>query len=143
MFSDFLNSFLYRNKHHIFYLMILLNIDFDWSAIDIFFKFQANLMKNSNPSSNESDSSRKIPQMEKLTDKTTRMLLSVLLLFLVVELPQGVLTLLSAIHGKNFFEWVSRVIPMEVLLRRRCCVWCSTEAVTLHNPSTSVATWRW
>ncbi|KAF2368240.1 7TM GPCR serpentine receptor class w (Srw) [Trinorchestia longiramus] len=68
---------------------------------------KANLFKmSSTPPSNESEGqvSRKIPHMEKLTEKTTRMLLAVLLLFLVVELPQSILTLLTALQGYEFFE---------------------------------------
>lgn len=41
---------------------------------------------------------------EKQTDRTTRMLLAVLLLFLLTEFPQGILGLLSAIFGKPFFK---------------------------------------
>lgn len=37
------------------------------------------------------------------TDRTTRMLLAVLLLFLTTEFPQGILGLLSALLGYNFF----------------------------------------
>ncbi|XP_050093964.1 G-protein coupled receptor dmsr-1-like [Anopheles aquasalis] len=40
---------------------------------------------------------------EKQTDRTTRMLLAVLLLFLITEFPQGILGLLSAILDKSFF----------------------------------------
>ncbi|XP_062550972.1 G-protein coupled receptor dmsr-1-like [Armigeres subalbatus] len=40
---------------------------------------------------------------EKQTDRTTRMLLAVLLLFLITEFPQGILGLLSALLGKHFF----------------------------------------
>ena len=49
------------------------------------------------------ESDRKLPRMEKLTEKTTRMLLTVLLLFLATEMPQGVLALLSGIYGGSFF----------------------------------------
>lgn len=38
----------------------------------------------------------KISDKEKQTDRTTRMLLAVLLLFLITELPQAILGLLSA-----------------------------------------------
>ncbi|KAG7202532.1 hypothetical protein KM043_009732 [Ampulex compressa] len=41
---------------------------------------------------------------EKQTDRTTMMLLAVLLLFLITELPQGVLGLLSVIIGPSFFH---------------------------------------
>ncbi|XP_050074726.1 G-protein coupled receptor dmsr-1-like [Anopheles maculipalpis] len=40
---------------------------------------------------------------EKQTDRTTRMLLAVLLLFLITEFPQGILGLLSAVLKKDFF----------------------------------------
>lgn len=41
---------------------------------------------------------------ERQTDRTTRMLLAVLLLFLLTEFPQGVLGLLSVILGPSFFR---------------------------------------
>ena len=37
-------------------------------------------------------------------DRTTRMLLAVLLLFLITEFPQGILGLLSAVLGDEFFN---------------------------------------
>ncbi|XP_075218212.1 myosuppressin receptor 1 [Lycorma delicatula] len=40
---------------------------------------------------------------ERQTDRTTRMLLAVLLLFLITEFPQGILGLLSVILGETFF----------------------------------------
>lgn len=42
-------------------------------------------------------------EKEKQTDRTTRMLLAVLLLFLMTEFPQGILGLLSALLGHAFF----------------------------------------
>lgn len=42
-------------------------------------------------------------EKEKQTDRTTRMLLAVLLLFLTTEFPQGILGLLSALLGSKFF----------------------------------------
>lgn len=42
-------------------------------------------------------------EKEKQTDRTTRMLLAVLLLFLITEFPQGILGLLSALLEKQFF----------------------------------------
>lgn len=42
-------------------------------------------------------------EKEKQTDRTTRMLLAVLLLFLMTEFPQGILGLLSAVLGNEFF----------------------------------------
>lgn len=47
---------------------------------------------------------RKGTDKERQTDRTTRMLLAVLLLFLVTELPQGILGLLSVILGTKFFN---------------------------------------
>ncbi|XP_052743718.1 G-protein coupled receptor dmsr-1-like isoform X1 [Bicyclus anynana] len=41
---------------------------------------------------------------DKRTDRTTKMLLAVLLLFLVTELPQGILGLMSGLLGKCFFD---------------------------------------
>lgn len=40
---------------------------------------------------------------DKRTDRTTKMLVAVLLLFLITEIPQGILGLLSGILGKAFF----------------------------------------
>lgn len=42
-------------------------------------------------------------EKEKQTDRTTRMLLAVLLLFLITEFPQGILGLLSVLLGNNFY----------------------------------------
>ena len=44
------------------------------------------------------------PEGERHTDRTTRMLLAVLILFLITEFPQGILALLSGILGDNFFR---------------------------------------
>ena len=41
---------------------------------------------------------------EKRTDRTTKMLVAVLLLFLITEFPQGILGLLSGVLGKCFFR---------------------------------------
>lgn len=41
---------------------------------------------------------------EKQTDRTTRMLIAVLLLFLCTEFPQGILGLLSVLLGDTFFD---------------------------------------
>ncbi|XP_067144633.1 G-protein coupled receptor dmsr-1-like [Centruroides vittatus] len=43
-------------------------------------------------------------ECDKSCDRTTRMLLAVLLLFLVTEFPSGILALLSGILGKDFFD---------------------------------------
>lgn len=42
-------------------------------------------------------------EKEKQTDRTTRMLLAVLLLFLITEFPQGILGLLSVLLGRAFY----------------------------------------
>ncbi|KAL1451685.1 hypothetical protein WDU94_006040 [Cyamophila willieti] len=42
-------------------------------------------------------------EKEKRTDRTTKMLIAVLLLFLITEFPQGILGLLTIILGKGFF----------------------------------------
>ncbi|XP_011868456.1 PREDICTED: probable G-protein coupled receptor B0563.6 [Vollenhovia emeryi] len=47
---------------------------------------------------------RKGQDKERQTDRTTMMLLAVLLLFLVTEMPQGILGLLSVILGPSFFK---------------------------------------
>ncbi|KAG8322351.1 G-protein coupled receptor dmsr-1-like [Homalodisca vitripennis] len=41
---------------------------------------------------------------ERRVDRTTRMLVAVLLLFLITEVPQGILGLLSGILGRRFFK---------------------------------------
>ena len=51
------------------------------------------------PSSSEEGQS----EGKRNTDRTTRLLVVLLVLFLVAEVPQGVLGLLSAVHGKQFF----------------------------------------
>ncbi|EDW78796.1 uncharacterized protein Dwil_GK12635 [Drosophila willistoni] len=45
----------------------------------------------------------KLLEKEKQTDRTTRMLLAVLLLFLITEFPQGIMGLLNALLGDGFF----------------------------------------
>ncbi|KAL6438124.1 hypothetical protein ACFW04_004392 [Cataglyphis niger] len=47
---------------------------------------------------------RRVSKSDKRTDRTTRMLVAVLLLFLITEIPQGVLGLLSAALGDCFFR---------------------------------------
>ena len=51
------------------------------------------------PSSSEEGQS----EGKRNTDRTTRLLVVLLVLFLIAEVPQGVLGLLSAVHGKQFF----------------------------------------
>lgn len=46
---------------------------------------------------------RRPTKSERRTDRTTKMLVAVLLLFLITEFPQGILGLLSGILGKQFF----------------------------------------
>ncbi|XP_012262773.2 G-protein coupled receptor dmsr-1-like [Athalia rosae] len=48
--------------------------------------------------------SSRLMDKERQTDRTTRMLLAVLLLFLITEFPQGVLGLLSVLLGDGFFR---------------------------------------
>ncbi|RZF42710.1 hypothetical protein LSTR_LSTR001505 [Laodelphax striatellus] len=54
---------------------------------------------------------------ERQTDRTTRMLLAVLLLFLITEFPQGILGLLSAVLNKQFFNecYISLGEVMDIL----------------------------
>lgn len=47
---------------------------------------------------------RRVSKSDKRTDRTTRMLVAVLLLFLITEIPQGILGLLSAALGDCFFR---------------------------------------
>lgn len=49
-------------------------------------------------------SGRKTADKERQTDRTTRMLLAVLFLFLITEFPQGILGLLTLLLGKRFFQ---------------------------------------
>ncbi|XP_014205864.1 sex peptide receptor-like [Copidosoma floridanum] len=51
-----------------------------------------------------SSTSASAERTERRADRTTRMLLAVLLLFLITEFPQGVLGLLSALLGECFFR---------------------------------------
>ncbi|XP_037873375.1 neuropeptide receptor A20 isoform X2 [Bombyx mori] len=48
--------------------------------------------------------STKRSKIERRTDRTTKMLVAVLLLFLLTEFPQGILGLLSGILGRCFFK---------------------------------------
>ncbi|XP_026320541.1 sex peptide receptor-like [Hyposmocoma kahamanoa] len=48
--------------------------------------------------------STKKSKAERRTDRTTKMLVAVLLLFLLTELPQGILGLLSGVLGRCFFK---------------------------------------
>nr|CAD7260611.1 unnamed protein product [Timema shepardi] len=45
-----------------------------------------------------------LSKSERRTDRTTKMLVAVLLLFFITEFPQGVLGLLSGILGRCFFQ---------------------------------------
>lgn len=47
---------------------------------------------------------RRPNKSERRTERTTKMLVAVLLLFLITEFPQGILALLSGIYGKEFFR---------------------------------------
>ncbi|TGZ54641.1 Uncharacterized protein DBV15_06142 [Temnothorax longispinosus] len=57
------------------------------------------------PFDNKKDEYQRRPsKFDKQTDRTTRMLVVVLLLFLITEIPQGILGLLSAALGTCFFR---------------------------------------
>ncbi|XP_015587435.1 sex peptide receptor isoform X1 [Cephus cinctus] len=53
---------------------------------------------------NNGECSRRASKSERRADRTTRMLVAVLLLFLVTEFPQGILGLLSGVLGDCFFR---------------------------------------
>ncbi|KAG7203011.1 hypothetical protein KM043_010139 [Ampulex compressa] len=59
---------------------------------------------SSAPMSNGLQGPRRPSKSERRADRTTRMLVAVLLLFLVTEIPQGVLGLLSGVLGDCFFR---------------------------------------
>jgi hypothetical protein len=59
---------------------------------------------NCNPASLLPTERRAAYKSVKRTDRTTKMLVAVLILFLITELPQGILGLLSIILGKCFFR---------------------------------------
>lgn len=52
---------------------------------------------------NEKDGKKKPNKAERRADRTTRMLVAVLLLFLITEFPQGIFALKIGIRGKCFF----------------------------------------
>lgn len=62
------------------------------------------MMENTYEIKKSKKKSAKVLDKERQTDRTTRMLLAVLLLFLLTEFPQGVLGLLSGILGSGFFR---------------------------------------
>lgn len=47
---------------------------------------------------------RRPSKSERRADRTTRMLVAILLLFLITEIPQGILGLMSGIFGECFFR---------------------------------------
>ncbi len=57
-----------------------------------------------NKRSRRANKSQRLVEKEKQTDRTTKMLLAVLLLFLITEAPQGLLGLLSVLLGSKFFR---------------------------------------
>jgi hypothetical protein len=59
---------------------------------------------NCNATSLLSSEKRTVTKSEKRTDRTTKMLVTILLLFLITEFPQGILGLLSVILGRCFFR---------------------------------------
>ncbi|XP_073953473.1 G-protein coupled receptor dmsr-1-like isoform X1 [Choristoneura fumiferana] len=66
-------------------------------------RHQKNLRNNSGCPAAEKMVKRQL-KADKRTDRTTKMLLAVLLLFLVTELPQGILGLMSGLLGWCFFK---------------------------------------
>lgn len=48
-------------------------------------------------------SERRVYKTERRTERTTKMLVAVLLLFLITEVPQAILVLMSALNGTEFF----------------------------------------
>ncbi|KAK3915628.1 Sex peptide receptor [Frankliniella fusca] len=60
--------------------------------------------KPSSKRSRRANKSQRLVEKEKQTDRTTKMLLAVLLLFLITEAPQGLLGLLSVLLGGKFFR---------------------------------------
>lgn len=65
---------------------------------------RAKLSAAAGPSGKQSARSSRALEKERQTDRTTRMLLAVLLLFLLTEFPQGILGLLSVWFGEDFFK---------------------------------------
>lgn len=65
---------------------------------------QKNLRNYSACPSGDKSLIKKIHKADKRTDRTTKMLVAVLLLFLVTELPQGILGLMSGLLGWCFFK---------------------------------------
>jgi Serpentine type 7TM GPCR chemoreceptor Srw. len=62
------------------------------------------LIAASGPAGKQTARSSRVLEKERQTDRTTAMLLAVLLLFLLTEFPQGILGLLSVCFGENFFK---------------------------------------
>jgi len=58
-------------------------------------------------------------EKEKQTDRTTRMLLAVLLLFLITEFPQGILGLLNVLLGDAFF--LQCYLRLSKYHKLKCC----------------------
>ncbi|XP_043277628.1 G-protein coupled receptor dmsr-1 [Venturia canescens] len=69
-------------------------------------KGRKQVLRGYNPcvATNNGPVSRRPSKSERRADRTTRMLVAVLLLFLVTEIPQGVLGLLSGVLGDCFFR---------------------------------------
>lgn len=59
---------------------------------------------NCNSASFLSSEKRILSKSERRTDRTTKMLVAVLMLFLITEFPQGILGLLSVVLGRCFFR---------------------------------------
>ncbi|XP_044006173.1 G-protein coupled receptor dmsr-1 [Aphidius gifuensis] len=69
-------------------------------------KGRKQVLRGYNPCSmtNDDKVSRRPSKSERRADRTTRMLVAILLLFLITEIPQGVLGLMSGIYGDCFFR---------------------------------------
>ncbi|XP_021914610.1 sex peptide receptor-like [Zootermopsis nevadensis] len=61
-------------------------------------------LNNCNSASLLSSEKRIVSKSERRTDRTTKMLVAVLMLFLITEFPQGILGLLSVALGRCFFR---------------------------------------
>lgn len=71
----------------------------------VYAKKQKELLRGYNKcnSSNSSNNKSKLTKGERRADRTTKMLIAVLLLFLITEFPQGIFGLLVGMKGKCFF----------------------------------------
>lgn len=102
--------------------------------------------EKSNDGSVDVKKSRKKPSRlmdkEKQTDRTTRMLLAVLLLFLLTEFPQGVLGVLSVVLGDDFFRTCYMKLGKEFLTSCHVgysSVWWVNNSITISCVSLSTS----